>query len=93
MSRARTEAAARAGRRRRPVAVGLLAAGLLSFGSVRVSVDDGVFRAGRASIPVVHLGTATALDQESTRRVAGAEADHRVTRVAKGVSRLHCGAA
>jgi len=59
------------------VAMLLLAAGLLSFGSARVSVQDGVFRAGRASIPVVHLGTATALDSEETRRVAGAEADAR----------------
>ena len=55
----------------------LLAAGLLRFGSARVSLRDGVFRAGRASIPVVHLGTATALDQEATRRVSGVEADAR----------------
>lgn len=55
----------------------LLAAGLLSYGSARVSVGDGVFRAGRASIPVVHLGSATALDRETARRVAGTDADAR----------------
>lgn len=55
----------------------LLAALLLWFGSARVTVSNGVFRAGRASIPVALLGTATPLDQEATRRTAGVEADAR----------------
>lgn len=59
------------------VAMALLGSGLLWFGAARVSVGDGVFRAGRASIPVVHLGAATALDPDATRRVSGVEADAR----------------
>lgn len=55
----------------------LLAALLLWFGSARVSVRDGVFRAGRASIPVALLGAITPLDPEATRRTAGVEADAR----------------
>jgi hypothetical protein len=55
----------------------LLTAFLLSFGSARISVRDGVFRAGRASIAGRHLGAATVLDPESTRRVSGVEADAR----------------
>jgi DUF3093 family protein len=55
----------------------LLAAGLVSYGSPRLEVGDGVFRAGRARIGVEHLGTAEALDAERTRRVAGPEADAR----------------
>jgi hypothetical protein len=55
----------------------LLAAGLLGYGSARLEVGDGVFRAGRARIEAVHLGTAEALDAERTRRVAGPEADAR----------------
>lgn len=55
----------------------LLAAGLTWFGAVRVSLHDGIFRAGRAAIPVAHLGRATALDAEATRRLAGVDADAR----------------
>jgi hypothetical protein len=55
----------------------LMALGLLSYGSARVSVHDGTFRAGRARIEAVHLGPATALDAEATRRAAGVEADAR----------------
>jgi hypothetical protein len=59
------------------VAMALLALGLISFGSARISVHDGVLRAGRAHIAVSHLGTVTALDPEETRRTAGREADAR----------------
>ncbi len=59
------------------IALALLAALLVSFGSARVSVDTEWFRAGRARIEAVHLGAVTALDAEETRRVAGPEADAR----------------
>jgi len=59
------------------VALLVLAAVLLSVGSARLTVRDGVFRAGRARIAGAHLGHATALDPESTRRLAGVEADAR----------------
>ena len=54
-----------------------VAMALVSFGSVRLEVADGEFRAGRARIGAQHLGAAEALDAESTRRVAGREADAR----------------
>jgi hypothetical protein len=59
------------------IALALLAALLLGYGSARVSVQGGWFRAGRARIEGVHLGTVAALDPEETRRVAGPEADAR----------------
>ncbi|QIG42872.1 DUF3093 domain-containing protein [Nocardioides anomalus] len=59
------------------IALALLALLLVTYGGARVSVADGWFRAGRARIEAVHLGTATALDPEETRRVAGPEADAR----------------
>jgi hypothetical protein len=59
------------------LALALLAALLLSYGSARVSVEGGWFRAGRARIEAVHLGSVAALDAEETRRVAGPEADAR----------------
>ena len=59
------------------LALALLAALLLGYGSARVSVDAGWFRAGRARIEAVHLGRVAALDPEETRRVAGPEADAR----------------
>jgi hypothetical protein len=59
------------------VAMALMAVGLWAYGDARVVVQDGWFRAGRARIETRHLGTATALDAESTRRVAGPEADVR----------------
>lgn len=58
-------------------ALALMTLGLLSYGSARLSVQDGVFRAGRARIEAEHLGPATALDPEETRRTAGREADAR----------------
>ncbi len=59
------------------IALALLAALLLSYGSPHVSARDGWFRAGRARIEAVHLGAVAALDAEETRRVAGPEADAR----------------
>jgi hypothetical protein len=59
------------------VAMLVLAAVLLSVGAARVTVADGTFRAGRAEISAEHLGAATSLDPESTRRIAGVEADAR----------------
>ena len=55
------------------LAVGLL----LSYGSARVVVGDGVLRVGRARIGAEHLGAATALDADATRRTAGVDADAR----------------
>jgi DUF3093 family protein len=59
------------------IALALLAALLTSYGSARVSVEAGWFRAGHARIEAVHLGSVAALDAEETRRVAGPEADAR----------------
>jgi hypothetical protein len=59
------------------IALALLTLLLVSYGSARVSVQSGWFRAGRARIEGVHLGTVAALDPEETRRVAGPEADAR----------------
>jgi len=59
------------------VAMALLAAWLISYGSARLEVDEGGFRAGRARIGSAHLGAAEALDAERTRRVSGPEADAR----------------
>jgi hypothetical protein len=59
------------------LALALLAALLLSFGSPRVSVGGGWLQAGRARIEAEYLGPVAALDAEETRRVAGPEADAR----------------
>ena len=49
----------------------------LGYGGVRVSVGDGVLRAGRAHIGLEHVGQVTALDAEALRRLAGVDADAR----------------
>lgn len=59
------------------IAMALTAAVLLWIGAARVTVADGVLRAGRARIPVDLLGTATALDAAGMRRRAGVDADAR----------------
>ena len=59
------------------LALGLLALGLLSNGSARIRVADGVLRAGRAHIAGVHVGRVSALDAEETRLTAGRDADVR----------------
>jgi hypothetical protein len=56
------------------LAIGSVFAG---YGSARVSVRDGVLTAGRARIPVDHVGVVQALDAEGTRLLAGREADAR----------------
>lgn len=47
----------------------------LGYGSARLRVADGVFHAGRANIPVGLLAGPVAHDAESTRRLAGVDAD------------------
>ena len=59
------------------VALVVLAGGLLGYGAPRISVSDGVLRAGRAHIAARHLGTVEPLDPEATRRLAGRDADAR----------------
>jgi hypothetical protein len=59
------------------IALAVLGFGFWSYGSARLVVADGTFRAGRARIAAVHLGAATSLDAEQTRRTAGREADAR----------------
>lgn len=54
-----------------------MAALLVGYGSARISVRDGVLTAGRARISTGFLGTATALDAEGTRLLAGRDADAR----------------
>lgn len=58
-------------------ALALLAAALVSYGSARIKVEDGVLHAGRAHIDTSLLGAVTALDADQTRRAAGMEADAR----------------
>ena len=59
------------------VAAAVVVAVLLGYGRARITVRDGVLRAGRARIEARHLGAATALDPEAARRAAGVEADAR----------------
>lgn len=59
------------------VFVALFALALWSYGNVQVAVRDGVLHAGRARIEARWLGTATALDAETTRELAGPRADAR----------------
>ena len=59
------------------LALALMAAMFITYGSARVEVRDGWFRAGRARIEIGHLGAATSLDAEATRRTAGRDADAR----------------
>ena len=59
------------------VAMAVLVALLVGYGRPRVSVDGTTFRAGRAHIPLHHVGRVTALDADGVRRQAGVEADAR----------------
>jgi hypothetical protein len=59
------------------VLAALLVLWLVSYGSVRLSVSDRVFRAGRAHIGLEHLGPAEALDVDATRVAMGVGADAR----------------
>jgi hypothetical protein len=59
------------------IAPAVLFGGFWSYGGARVCIDGDTFRAGRAHIPATYVGTATPLDADQTRRVAGVEADAR----------------
>jgi hypothetical protein len=55
----------------------LVAGGFLWYGAARVVVTGTELRAGRAHIPLPHVGEVTALDADDTRRTAGRDADAR----------------
>jgi hypothetical protein len=55
----------------------LMVLALSSYGSLRLAVRDGEFRAGRAHIALAYLGPAEALDAEATRFAMGPGADAR----------------
>lgn len=59
------------------LALALMVALFIGFGSPRVGVVDGELRAGRARIPLAHVGEVQPLDAEATRRLAGVDADAR----------------
>ncbi len=59
------------------VAMALVVGLLLAYGSARVMVGDGELHVGRARIGAEHLGRATPLDADATRRMAGVDADAR----------------
>ncbi|MEO5711810.1 MAG: DUF3093 domain-containing protein [Nocardioidaceae bacterium] len=56
---------------------GALLALFLGYGAARISVTDGVLRAGRARIALEHVGEVRALGAEDTHRLAGRDADAR----------------
>ena len=55
----------------------LVGLAFIGYGSARVVVGEGWFRAGSARIEAAYVGTAVALDAEETRRTAGRDADAR----------------
>jgi len=59
------------------VALGLMVALLVGYGSARITVGGGQLAAGRARIAAEHLGEALPLDADAARRLAGPEADAR----------------
>jgi len=59
------------------IALAVLVAAFLSYGSARVEVADGHLRAGRARLPLSYVGSVEALDAEAMRRQAGVDADAR----------------
>jgi hypothetical protein len=59
------------------VLVGLNLVVFVSLGRALVAVESGVFRAGRAQIPIDLLAMPEALDREDARKAAGVEADAR----------------
>ncbi len=59
------------------IALALMAALFLGYGSAAIRVDRGQLTAGRARIGAEHLGEALPLDADATRRLAGPEADAR----------------
>ncbi|MBS2938158.1 DUF3093 domain-containing protein [Nocardioides sp. J2M5] len=58
-------------------ALALMVALFVSYGNVRVGVAGGELRAGRAHIPLTHVGEVVALEPEEMRRLAGRDADAR----------------
>lgn len=58
-------------------AVALMATLFLTYGAALVSVEDGWFRAGRARVELRFVGEVVPLDAETTRLVAGRDADAR----------------
>lgn len=58
-------------------ALALMVALFVGYGRARVGVEDGHFRAGRAHIPLEHVGEVAPLDAEGLRRQAGVDADAR----------------
>jgi hypothetical protein len=59
------------------VALAILAAAFLTYGSARVEVAGGHLRAGRARIPLSYVGEVAPLDAAGMRRAAGVDADAR----------------
>ncbi len=57
------------------VLAGAVVALFLGYGSARIRVEGGVLHAGRAHIPVSMLATPTPLDKDTTRLVAGRDAN------------------
>jgi len=57
--------------------VALFVLAMVSYGSPRITVSDGVLHAGRARIEAAYVGVAEPLDADAARRVAGPEADAR----------------
>ena len=58
-------------------ALAVMVALFVTYGRARVAVDGTTFRAGRAHIPLEHVGEVTALDRKGVRRQAGVDADAR----------------
>ena len=59
------------------LALAVMVAAFVTYGSARVEVRDGHLRAGRARVPLSYVGSAEALDAEAMRRQAGVDADAR----------------
>ncbi|HEX6149944.1 DUF3093 domain-containing protein [Nocardioides sp.] len=59
------------------LALALMAALLVGYGSAAIRVGDGHLTAGRARIGADHVGEAVALDADAARRLGGPEADAR----------------
>lgn len=59
------------------VLVALTVGVFLGYGRAQLRVEDGIFTAGRASIPVRWLADPEPLDDTATRRAIGVEADVR----------------
>jgi len=59
------------------LAVAVMVAAFVSYGSARVEVRDGHLRAGRARVPLSYVGSVRELDADGLRRQAGVDADAR----------------